>query len=101
MANTQDHAFGTGKPFSLGAEEELFLVDPVNGRMVNSSAAVTERLASAMGGIERELHAGMIEFVSDVCQKAPDVIGQLAHRRAACLGTGVGLRGRDTSDGHR
>ena len=96
MANTQDHAFGTGQPFSLGAEEELFLVDPVNGRMVNSSAAVTERLASAMGGIERELHAGMIEFVSDVCQKAPDVIGQLAHRRAACLGTGVGLMGSGT-----
>jgi carboxylate-amine ligase len=96
MATTHDHAFGTGTPFSLGAEEELFLVDPVNGRMVNSSAAVTERLASAMGGIERELHAGMIEFVSDVCLRAPDVIGQLAHRRAACLGTGVGLLGSGT-----
>lgn len=96
MAKTLEHAFGTGKPFSLGAEEELFLVDPVNGRMVNSSAAVTQRLSSAMGGIERELHAGMIEFVSDVCATAPDVIGQLAHRRAACLGTGVGLLGSGT-----
>ncbi len=97
MANTaKKHAFGTGKPFSLGAEEELFLVDPVNGRMVNSSAAVTERLASAMAGIERELHAGMIEFVSDVCAGAPDVIEQLGHRRAACLGTGVGLLGSGT-----
>ncbi len=96
MAKTHEHAFGTGKPFSLGAEEELFLVDPVNGRMVNSSSAVTERLASAMGGIERELHAGMIEFVSDVAASAPDVIGQLAHRRAACLGTGVGLLGSGT-----
>jgi carboxylate-amine ligase len=96
MANTREHAFGTGTPFSLGAEEELFLVDPVNGRMVNSSAAVTERLASAMGGIERELHAGMIEFVSDVCANPADVIGQLAHRRAACLGTGVGLLGSGT-----
>jgi glutamate---cysteine ligase / carboxylate-amine ligase len=96
MAKTHEHAFGTGKPFSLGAEEELFLVDPLNGRMVNSSAAVTERLASAMGGIERELHAGMIEFVSDVAASAPDVIGQLAHRRAACLGTGVGLLGSGT-----
>jgi len=96
MVKTHEHAFGTGKPFSLGAEEELFLVDPVNGRMVNSSAAVTERLASAMGGIERELHAGMIEFVSDVASSAPDVIGQLAHRRAACLGTGIGLLGSGT-----
>jgi carboxylate-amine ligase len=96
MASTREHAFGKGTPFSLGAEEELFLVDPVNGRMANSSAAVTERLASAMDGIERELHAGMVEFISDVCADAGDVIGQLAHRRAACLGTGIGLLGSGT-----
>jgi carboxylate-amine ligase len=96
MAGVSEHAFGDGKPFSLGAEEELFLVDPVNGRMVNSSAAVTARLSSAMAGIERELHAGMVEFISDVCANAGDVIGQLAHRRAACLGTGIGLLGSGT-----
>jgi glutamate---cysteine ligase / carboxylate-amine ligase len=91
-----EHSFGTKAPFSLGAEEELFLVDAVTGRMVNSSAAVTERLGSAMCGIERELHAGMIEFVSDVCSSTREVIRQLAHRRAACLGTGVGLLGSGT-----
>jgi carboxylate-amine ligase len=91
-----DHAFGTRDPFSLGAEEELFLVDPVSGRMVNSSAAVTERLASAMPGIERELHAAMVEFVSDVCSNTREVIMELAHRRATCLGTGVGLIGSGT-----
>jgi carboxylate-amine ligase len=96
MAAVPEHTFGTGKPFSLGAEEELFLVDPVNGRMVNSSAAVTARLSSAMAGIERELHAGMVEFISDVCTNAGDVIGQLGHRRAACLGTGIGLLGSGT-----
>ena len=96
MTGVSEHAFGTGTPFSLGAEEELFLVDPVNGRMVNSSAAVTARLSSAMAGIERELHAGMVEFISDVCSNAGDVIGQLAHRRAACLGTGIGLLGSGT-----
>ncbi len=93
---TPDHAFGTGAPFSLGAEEELFLVDAVSGRMVNSSGAVVDRLGSAMGGIERELHAGMIEFVSDVCSCTRDAIGQLARRRAAVLGTGVGLLGAGT-----
>jgi carboxylate-amine ligase len=96
MASIREHAFGTGTPYSLGAEEELFLVDPVNGRMVNSSAAVTERLASAMAGIERELHAGMVEFISDVCSNSTEVIGQLAHRRAACFGTGIGLLGSGT-----
>lgn len=92
-ARTADHAFGTRDPFSVGAEEELFLVDPVSGRMVNSSAAVTERLAPALAGVERELHAGMVEFISDVCSSAHEVTGQLAQRRAACLGTGVGLLG--------
>ncbi len=95
-AMTSEHAFGTGDPFSVGAEEELFLVDAVSGRMVNSSGAVAERLESAMDGIERELHAGMIEFVSDVCSCSRDAIGQLAHRRAAVLGTGVGLLGAGT-----
>ncbi|MDQ6732369.1 MAG: YbdK family carboxylate-amine ligase [Actinomycetota bacterium] len=93
---TPDHAFGTGDPFSLGAEEELFLVDAVSGRMVNSSGAVVDRLGSTMGGIERELHAGMIEFISDVCACSRDAIGQLAQRRAAVLGTGVGLLGAGT-----
>jgi glutamate---cysteine ligase / carboxylate-amine ligase len=94
--DADDHAFGTGDPFSLGAEEELFLVDPVSGRMVNSSAAVTEKLAPELAGIERELHAGMIEFVSPVCSNTADVIGELALRRRACLGIGVGLLGSGT-----
>jgi carboxylate-amine ligase len=98
MANPKpaEHAFGTGDPFSVGAEEELFLVDAVSGRMVNSSGAVAERLGSAMGGIERELHAGMIEFISEVCSCSRHVVGQLAHRRAAALGMGVGLLGAGT-----
>ena len=93
---TAEHAFGTQPVFSLGSEEELFLVDAVTGRMVNSSAAVTERLGSAMAGIEPELHAGMIEFISDVCSSTREVIEQLARRRAATVGTGVGLLGSGT-----
>ena len=96
ITKTAEHAFGTRPVFSLGSEEEMFLVDAVTGRMVNSSARVTERLGSAMAGIERELHAGMIEFVSDVCSRTREVIEQLAQRRAAALGTGVGLLGSGT-----
>jgi glutamate---cysteine ligase / carboxylate-amine ligase len=91
-----DHSFGKGAPFSLGVEEELFLVDSLGGRMVNSSGAVTERLGSVVSGIERELHAGMVELITEVCANTPEAIGQLAHRRAACLGTGVGLLGSGT-----
>ncbi|MDX6703979.1 MAG: glutamate---cysteine ligase / carboxylate-amine ligase, partial [Baekduia sp.] len=38
------HAFGSGRPFSLGVEEELFLVDPVTGEQIDASPAVMERL---------------------------------------------------------
>jgi carboxylate-amine ligase len=96
MALSSEHAFGSSEPFTVGAEEELFLVDPVNGRMVNSSGTVMQRLEAVMTGIERELHAGMIELISDVCRNAREASGQLALRRAACLGTGVGLLGSGT-----
>jgi hypothetical protein len=33
-----EDVFGSERPFSIGVEEELFLVDPVTGRQVNSSA---------------------------------------------------------------
>lgn len=91
-----EHAFGTAAPFSLGAEEELFLVDAVTGRMVNSSAAVSERLAPTVSGIERELHAGMVELISDICSSTRQVISEFAQRRAACLDTGIGLLGSGT-----
>jgi glutamate---cysteine ligase / carboxylate-amine ligase len=91
-----EHSFGGHDPFTLGVEEELFLVDSFSGRMVNSSRAVTERLGPVMSGIERELHAGMVELISEVCTSAPEAIGQLARRRAACAETGVGLLGSGT-----
>ena len=34
-------AFGSGEPFSVGVEEELFLVDPVTGRQANASAVTS------------------------------------------------------------
>jgi carboxylate-amine ligase len=95
-ASLLEHTYGAGAPFSLGAEEELFLVDSLTGRMVNSSAAVTELLAGECSGIERELHAGMIELISDVCSTTREVIAQLATRRRACLDSGVGLLGSGT-----
>ncbi|MBV9944537.1 MAG: hypothetical protein JO262_20605, partial [Solirubrobacterales bacterium] len=53
----RDQSFGSQDPFSVGVEEELFLVDPITGRQINSSAAVLERLGKVSGKVERELHA--------------------------------------------
>jgi len=71
------NAFGTGDPFSVGVEEELFLVDPVTGHQANSSTAVLERLGSVDGTVERELHACQIELITDVCRSAGEAVGTL------------------------
>ncbi len=61
-----EHRFGGGEPFTIGVEEELFLVDPVSGRQINSSAAVLERLGHVEGEVARELHACQVELITEV-----------------------------------
>jgi glutamate---cysteine ligase / carboxylate-amine ligase len=90
-------AFGSGDPFTVGVEEELFLVDPVSGAQANASEAVQSRLAAFDGGrIERELHACQVELITDVCRGAGDAVRALAAMRGAVLSTGAGLLGTGT-----
>jgi glutamate---cysteine ligase / carboxylate-amine ligase len=88
--------FGSGEPFSVGVEEELFLVDPISGRQANSSAAVRDRLGPVHGTIERELHACQMELITDVCRRADEAVGQLSGLRRTVLETGAGLLGSGT-----
>ena len=64
------NAFGSGKPFTVGVEEQSFLVDPVTGRQANASMAVQARLGPVEGTVERELHACPIELITEVCNSA-------------------------------
>lgn len=92
-----DHEFGSGAPFSLGVEEELFLTDPADGRMVNRAADVLERLAPpAAGEVEGEVRATQVELITGVCQTVPEAMGQLDALGRAVLDTGVGLLGSGT-----
>ncbi|HEY4427097.1 MAG TPA: YbdK family carboxylate-amine ligase [Solirubrobacteraceae bacterium] len=91
-----DDAFGSGEPFSVGVEEELFLVDPVTGRQANSSDAVQERLGEVRGTVERELHACQVELITDVCRSAGEAVAVLDGLRRAVLATGAGLLGSGT-----
>src|ERR1700729_2645096 len=93
-----DSAFGSGESFTVGVEEELFLVDPVSGRQANASAAVKDRLGRGPvhGTIERELHACQVELITDICRSASDAVGQLGAPRRAVLETGAGLLGSGT-----
>jgi carboxylate-amine ligase len=91
-----EHVFGSGDPFSLGVEEELFLVDPVTGRQTNASTAVQARLGPVDGTVERELHACQVELITDVCHSVGEAIGVLGALRRAVLATGAGLLGSGT-----
>jgi carboxylate-amine ligase len=94
-----ENAFGTGRPFSLGVEEELFLVDPFTGRQANSSAAVIERLdrdEAAGGKIEQELHACEVEMISEPCAQVGEAVQMLGGLRCEVLRTGAGLLGAGT-----
>jgi carboxylate-amine ligase len=90
------HRFGIGEPFSIGVEEELFLVDPVTGRQANTSAAVLARLSELGGKVERELHACQIELITGVHARVGDAVRELAELRRAVLDTGAGIIGSGT-----
>jgi carboxylate-amine ligase len=87
------HAFGSSTPFSLGVEEELFLVDPVTGAQIDASGAVLERIGPVEGTVERELHACQVELITDVCTTAGDAAGALRGLRRAVTATGAGILG--------
>lgn len=91
-----EDAFGSGEPFTVGVEEELFLVDPVTGRQTNASAAVQKRLGRVEGTVERELHACQVELITDVCHCAGEATATLDGLRRAVLATGAGLIGSGT-----
>jgi carboxylate-amine ligase len=84
--------FGEHEPFSLGVEEELFLVDHDSGRLRNVGAQVLERLGELpRGEVKNELHRSQIELITPVCATVGEAIDELERLRAAVLETGVGL----------
>lgn len=91
-----DHNFGSGDSFSIGVEEELFLVDPVTGRQTNSSVAVLERLGETAGTVEQELHACQIELITNVHTRVDEAVEELAELRRRVVQTGAALLGSGT-----
>jgi glutamate---cysteine ligase / carboxylate-amine ligase len=91
-----EDAFGSREPFTVGVEEELFLVDPVSGCQTNTSTAVQQRLGPVKGTVERELHACQVELITDVCRSSGEAVGVLSGLRRAVVATGAGLLGSGT-----
>jgi carboxylate-amine ligase len=96
VQEASEHRFGRGHPFSIGVEEELFVVDPVTGRQANSAAAVLERLGATDGTVAQELHACEVELITEVHRTAGAAIAQLQSVRRAVCATGAGLLGSGT-----
>jgi len=94
--DAEAHAYGEGRPYTLGVEEELFLVDPVTGEQINASAAVLERIGETRGTIERELHASQVELITPVCESVGEAARALTAMRRAVTATGAGLLGAGT-----
>ena len=90
------HTFGSGPPFTVGVEEELFLVDPLTGAQINVSTAVQERVGPVEGRVERELHACQLELITEVCESAGEAVDALDGLRRAVVATGAGLLGAGT-----
>ena len=86
-------AFGSTDPFTLGVEQELFLVDAA-GRQRNAGADVLEALPEfARGQVSAEVHACQVELISGVCHSVEEAIDDLRVLRDAVLGVGVELLG--------
>ncbi|MGI9099605.1 MAG: carboxylate-amine ligase [Solirubrobacteraceae bacterium] len=84
--------FGEEEPFSLGLEEELFVVDPGSGRLRNAGAEVLEQLGELeRGEVKSELHRSQIELITGVCATVGEAVAELCELRRAVLATGVGL----------
>lgn len=86
------HRFGEGEPFTLGLEEELFVVDRGDGHLLNAGDEVLERLGELdRGDVKSELHRSQVELITGVCDSVDEAVDELCDLRAAVLATGVGL----------
>jgi carboxylate-amine ligase len=88
----EPHHFGKAPPFSLGVEEELFVVDRSSGRLLNAAADVLQRTDDPdRGEVKSELHRSQIELITGICETVREAVGQLDDLRCAVLRTGVGV----------
>ena len=72
------------KPFTLGVEEELFLVDPRTGEQMERARGGLDRLGQVDGTVERELHACQVELITGVCATAGEAVDAWPGLRARC-----------------
>src|ERR1700710_82075 len=81
MDDESDH-FGEEDPFTLGVEEELFVVERPTGALRNDPADVREQLGDLdRGDVESELHRSQIELITGVCHTVAEAMEEIARLR--------------------
>lgn len=95
-ADVRDHRFGTGRPFTVGVEEEYMLLDPETFDLVPRAESI---LAAEAGGdfaenVSPELFESLVEFHTGVCGDVPQAGRELRRIRqhAVAAAEANGLR---------
>jgi len=90
-ARLTDEVFRPGGTFTVGAEEELILVDPA-GRLAPDDGELLDRITRAApadaGMVSRELFAAEAEFATAVCTDAATIADHLRTFRSAVHAAG-------------
>jgi carboxylate-amine ligase len=86
-------AGGFRHPFTVGVEEELFLVDPASGALAPTAASVLERTELGRDRVDHELFAAELELRTPVLTDAGHVAAALEEARAAARAGGATLLG--------
>ena len=88
-----EHAFGSGEPFTVGIEEELFLVDPHTRELAQVAAEVLAAMRVPDGTADHEAYAAEIELRSLPSRTTADAVAALARGRATARDAGGTLLG--------
>src|SRR5829696_10129080 len=87
------HRFGIGRPFSLGVEEELLVVDPVDLGLGSAERVFAAAPRSPVGEVHPEQSTTMLELVTPVCECAAHVHAVLKLLRRDLIRGGTAMLG--------
>jgi glutamate---cysteine ligase / carboxylate-amine ligase len=86
-----EEAFGT--PFTVGIEEELFLVDPRTRRLAHEAERVLDRIELPPGAADHEAFSAEVELRSPPSATVGEAAASLGRARAAARAAGATLMG--------
>jgi glutamate---cysteine ligase / carboxylate-amine ligase len=85
-----EHRFGQSRPFTVGLEEELLLVDPETLQLAHVADEIITRSALPSDRLDHEAFLAEVEGRSHPAESVADAIEQLRESRAEALRAGAG-----------